>query len=317
MKKIMAKKWFFPLAVGFFLCAIALGAQLTYGAYVRRSYIKAVIATNETEKLFGSNLLYGVKTQPSDPASDDWLTVYPYTVADGTQESITIPIKIYNYLFEDQDRINQLDVSYIISFQVAGEPGDMTKYFINGYPVQEKGKTYYLAEGGLTDSSGSAATQTLPGRLAHTNTYHVTIPGSDLGKVSIAVKAERKPNEGSGNYGTDLLYLAARVVPNLASTVQTATVTGEFANANEGTPGDYAAYNYRIELSGAPTAVVLAWDSDLLEIDPFFEEKFGVKPQSNQVVFNMEPGIKTVQFYRSGNVDGADWNALGVSVSER
>ena len=67
MKKFRNSKWFFPFAVVLCLCAIALGVQVTYGAYIRRSYVKAVIATNETEKLFGSNLLYGVKNQPDDP----------------------------------------------------------------------------------------------------------------------------------------------------------------------------------------------------------------------------------------------------------
>lgn len=321
MKKFRNSKWFFPFAVALCLCAIALGVQVTYGAYIRRSYVKAVIATNETEKLFGSNLLYGVKNQPDNPGSDDWLTVYPYSISveDG-KTSITVPIKIYNYLAEDQDRVNQLDVSYIISFKISGNPteadGKLAGYSVNGYSISQKDTVYYLGAAGLTTEVNAAETQTLPGRLPNTNTYSITIPASDLGKVSIAVKAKRVLN-ATGNYGTDLLYLAARVVPSLPSTVQTATVKGSFTYNTGETPKDYAAYDYSIQLVGAPCAVVLSWNPALLEIDPFFMEKYGAEPSGNQVIFNMEPGNTMVQFYRKGTMADVTWDDLGVTVSER
>lgn len=318
MKKFRNSKWFFPFAVALCLCAIALGVQVTYGAYIRRSYVKAVIATNETEKLFGSNLLYGVKNQPDNPGSDDWLTVYPYSISveDG-KTSITVPIKIYNYLAEDQDRVNQLDVSYIISFKISGNPTmDISNYSVNNHVFGALGTVYYLGADGLVTDESAAAKQTLPGRLPNTNTYNITIPASDLGKVSIAVKAKRVLN-ATGNYGTDLLYLAARVVPSLPSTVQTATVKGSFTYNTGETPKDYAAYNYSIQLVGAPCAVVLSWNPALLEIDPFFMEKYGAEPSGNQVIFNMEPGNTMVQFYRKGTMADVTWDDLGVTVSER
>ena len=319
MKRIRTGKWRFWFSVVFFLCAAAFAVQMSYAAYISRSYVKAVAATNEAEKLFGSNLLYGVKNQPTDPDSVSWLSVCPFTVSDPNQTSITVPIKIYNYLAEDQDRVNQLDVSYIISFQIVGIPteqnGQLSGYYVNGKSINSKETVYYLGSGGvLTTEKDLAAKQSLPGRLPKMNEYNITIPGSDLGKVSIAVKAARVANE-SGNYGTDLLYLAARVVPSLASTVQSATVSGEFAYEN-GSPQDYAAYNYRITLSGASTAVVLKWNRDLLELDPFFEKKYGTEPGEGQVIFNMEPGIVNVQFYRNGNVKGKSWGDLGVTVAE-
>ena len=229
-----------------------------------------------------------------------------------------MPIKIYNYLAEDQDRVNQLDVSYIISFKISGNPAmDISNYSVNNHVFGALDTVYYLGAAGLTTEVNAAETQTLPGRLPNTNTYNITIPASDLGKVSIAVKAKRVSNEDTNNYGTDLLYLAARVGPSLPSTVQTATVTGSFAYNTGETPEDYAAYNYTIKLEGAPCAVVLSWNPDLLEIDPFFMEKYGAEPSGNQVMFNMEPGNTMVQFYRKGNVEGEDWDALGVTVSER
>ena len=325
MRGLKGKKWLFPAAVVLLLCVTALGVQLSVGAYIRRSYVKAVIATNETEKLFGSNLLYGIKNQPTDPEKDDWLAVYPFTVSNPDQQRIEVPIKIYNYLVEDKDRVNQLDVSYVISFKIdreASATGSMDDYTVKGYAVENFGTVYYLGAGGLTTDRSQAAKQTLPGRQPFMEEYKVTIPGADLGKVSIAVKAQRVSNvggDGNSVFGTDLLYLAARVVPSLASTVQTATVQGSFVDQDKETPAGFDAYNYDITLTGAPTAVVLNWNPELLEIDPFFAEKFGVAPDADggQVMFYMEPGITRIQFYRKGSGAAASWGELGVKVTER
>lgn len=322
IQNLMRKKWFFPFAVVFLLGVCALGTQLTYSAYIHRSYVKAVIATNETEKLFGSNLLYGVKNQPDHPESDDWLSVYPYTVADPTQD-ITIPLKIYNYLAEDKDRVNQLDVSYRISFQIQGNTSDtLSGYYLNvnnasqDYPFEARDTVYYLGSSGLTTSIEDAATQTIPGRIPQWNEYKIKMPKEALNKVSVVVKAERVPN-ASGNYGTDLLYLAAKVVPSLASTVIEANVSGRFPDRDDTVAfAEYAAYNYEITLTGAPTAVVLRRNPQYVEIVPFFEAKFGVTPENGQVTFNMEPGMTRIQFYRTSESAG-NWDALGIRVTER
>lgn len=320
MNKFMKNKLLFSLLIVFLVFCIIFGINVSYGAYIRRSYIKAVIATNETEKLFGSNLLYGVKNQPSNPDSDDWVSVYPYTVGDPNKVSIEVPVRIYNYLAEDQDRINQLDVSYIISFKISGSPtiidGKLSGYSVNGYSIENKDTVYYLCDKCLSTDVGKAAKYTLPGRLPNTNEYKIVIPGKDLGKASIVVKATRVSNDDN-SYGTDLLYLAARIAPNLASTVQTATVSGEFSCLEGENPSNYVAFNYKIELSGAPSAVVLSWNSDLLEIDPFFEDKYGVAPENGQVIFNMEPGITMVQFYQKTDFAGKSWGDLRVNVSQR
>ena len=321
MNRFMKNKVLFSLSIVFLVICIAFGINLSYSAYIRRSYIKAVIATNETEKLFGSNLLYGIKNQPANPDSDDWVSVYPYTVGDPEKTSIEVPVRIYNYLAEDQDRVNQLDVSYKISFKISGSPtmvdGKLSGYSVNGYAIENKDTTYYLCTNGLSTEGMQATKYTLPGRLPNTNEYKVIIPGQDLGKVSSVVKAARVSNdEGSNVYGTDLLYLAARIAPNLASTVQTATVKGNFLYDPGKLPKDYVAYNYNIELTGAPCVVVLRWDPNLLEIDPFINEKFNVEASAGQVSFNMSPGIEKIQFYRKGSVESLNWSDFNVSVND-
>lgn len=319
MKKLLETKWFFPFSVVLFLFIIALGVQLSYSAYIHRSYVKAVIATNETEKLFASNLLYGVKNvSDTEEAGNDWVPVRPFT-RPKIEESIQIPIQVYNYLMEDNDRINQLDVSYTVSFQVTGTSsvsGYELQYGGGTYTLPADGNTYYLGTNGLT--VGSGATQVLAGRVKSLHTYTITIPGADLNKVTIVVKAKRQPNNESGNFGTDLKYLAAKVIPTLTSEVQASDVRGYWAE-QEVDPSNYTAYNYIIDLSGVETKVVLSWNNALLELDPLFATKHGKngeKPELDRAVFTMDPGVIMVQFYCKDSMTGKSWSDLDVQVQK-
>lgn len=338
MNKFIKNKVFFTLLLIFLVFCIIFGINVSYGAYIRRSYIKAVIATNETEKLFGSNLLYGVKNQPEDPDSDSWLRVYPYTVQsleEGESDRvIDIPLRIYNYLVEDKDRVNQLDVSYIISFKLNGTPTPekIGEYSINGNSIQNDVVYYLKKDGSLTKSKDDARTDILAGRETHSNTYTLRMPYSDLSKVSFSVKAERRPNTDENNnvigYGTDLVYLAARVVPCLNSTVLNATAKGEFTDRKKGNSDDndaanYVAYNYSINLSGSSSVVELRWKRELLELDPFFSTKFKIvedisdDKEYSVVAFELQPGISTIQFYRKGDTIVSNWNDFCVSVTAK
>lgn len=323
LKKIMQKKWFFPFAVVLFLCVIVLGTQMTYSAFIRRSYIKAVIATNETEKLFSSNLLHGIKNW--DPQVG-W-PVSSFVVSD-SQNTITIPVRIYNYISENQEnpnpldvRINQLDVSYTISITVTCDREDLSP---SGYSLAANGSTltipafnteYCLNQDGqlsLADSS-TPGTQVLHGRQKNRHEYQLVMPGVHVGKVSFVVKVTPCPND-TGSIGTDLQYLAARIVPNVASSVNPVNVSGGFVGVEGGAPSEFAAFNYSITLNGAPSAVVLQWPPELLELDPFFQEKHSVQPEEGRVIFPMEPGNVMVQFYRKGNID-LTWSAINKRVT--
>lgn len=326
MKKLMQKKWFFTFAVIFFLCVIVLGTQMTYSAFIRRSYIKAVIATNETEKLFSSNLLHGIKNW--DAQSGIW-PVSSFVVS-GSPETVTIPVRIYNYISENQEnpnsldvRINQLDVSYSISFQIACTRDDLTPqgYFleVNGtqLTIPAFNKEYYLLESNGQLSlmePGTPIQQILPGRQKSKHEYKLVMPGDHVGKVSFVVKATPKSN-ATGSIGTDLQYLAARIVPSIASTVNPVNVSGEFVGIKDCNPSEFVAFNYLITLSGAPSAVELQWPEDILELDPFFEEKHGVTPVNGQVIFPMEPGNIMVQFYRKESNISWNWEEMNANVT--
>lgn len=286
----------------------ALGISITYSAYVNQSYVKAVITTNETEKLFASNLLYGIKKIPTENGSYKdvslWAEENYYSIPREVYENenvteITIPIKIYNYLKEDNTLINLLDVYYNIQIKITGDRSlEGYKYRVNsGNEKQIDSKEFTIDN------------QVVKGRIANENTYYITLPKKDLGKVSFYVMAERVKDPG-GRYGTDLACLAAKVTPSLDASVQESSVERSgFANP-EIDPADLAAYTYYLVLDGAPTAIELEWDDDLVELDPSFEVKTGVKPVNNTVVFDMNPGTMEIQFYRKGNAIPSNYDEI-------
>ena len=273
-----------------------VGLSLTYSAYINQSYVKAVITTNETEKLFASNLLYGVKNKPTENGVYKDITLWAnenyYTIPREMYESdsvteITIPIKIYNYLKEDNTLVNMLDVYYNLKIKISGDRS------IEGY-------RYRVNSGenvSITHREFTIGSQVLKGRITSENIYYITIPKSDLGKVSFYIEAE-SIQDPSGRYGTDLACLAAKVTPSLDASVRESSLEGSgFTNANV-KPSELAAYTYKLVLDGEPTAITLIWDKNLVELDPAFEAKYGFRPNGNTVTFDMNPGTMEIQFYR-------------------
>lgn len=285
-----------------------LGISITYSAYVNQSYVKAVITTNETEKLFASNLLYGVKKIPTENGTYKdislWAEENYYSISREVYENediteITIPIKIYNYLKEDNTLINLLDIYYNVQIKITGDRSlEGYKYRINNGD-----------EKAITSKEFNIENQIVKGRIANENIYYITLPKSDLGKVSFYVMAERVKDPG-GRYGTDLACLAAKVTPSLDASVQESSVERSgFANP-EINPADLAAYTYYLVLDGAPAAIELEWNDNLVELDPSFETKTGVKPIGNTVIFDMNPGTMEIQFYRKGNSIPSNYEEL-------
>lgn len=289
MKKILT-----PILILVFI--FTAGISITYSAYINQSYVKAVITTNETEKLFASNLLYGIKSIPTENGEykdiTTWANETYYSIPREVYENaniteITIPIKIYNYLKEDNTLVNLLDVYYNLEINITGDR-------------ELEGYRYRINNGNdieITNKSFNINNQVLKGRIANENVYYITIPKKDLGKVSFYIKAERL-KDSSGRYGTDLACLAAKVTPSLDASVQETSIERSGFTNVDTNPADLAAYTYRLVLDGAPTAITLIWDKNLVELDPAFEAKYGFRPNGNTVTFDMNPGTMEIQFYR-------------------
>lgn len=272
------------------VCAVALvtGGYFTYSAYTANGFLKSVAATGTAQSLFASDLLTGYMSSPSNDELDRAqrsVTVYPSNGQCG------FTFSIYNYLLSNSNFCNDKNVTYSLTVEGHGLDGAM-----------------------WSCSPQAGGSVTLPENQPTKNDYTVTFPEAKLGQAYFVIKATVVSGESPG---TELTCLAAKVVPSKKAEVKTAAVEGALVDeAGAGEFADYAAYNYRVTVTGAPANVTLAWGENV-EVDPFFETNHGatVDKTKRTATFTMEPGSMIVNFYRVDGKTPDDWDKLGISVS--
>lgn len=269
------------------VCAVALvtGGYFTYSAYIANGFLKSVAATGTAQSLFASDLLTGYMSKPSDAElarAQRSVTVYP------NEGQCSFTFSVYNYLLSNSNFCNDKNVTYTLTVEGHG------------------------LDGATWSCSPQPGDVTLPENQPTKNDYTVTFPEARLGQAYFVIKAtvvsEKSP-------GTELTCLAAKVVPSKKAEVKTAAVEGALID-EAGEFADYAAYNYRVTVTGAPANVTLTWGENV-EIDPFFETNHGVTADktNHTVTFTMEPGSMIVNFYRADGKTPVDWGDLGIRVS--
>lgn len=270
------------------VCAVALvtGGYFTYSAYTANGFLKSVAATGTAQSLFASDLLTGYMSAPGNDELDRAqrsVTVYP------NNKQCSFTFSIYNYLLSNSNFCNDKNVTYTLT--------------VEGYGLD--GATWSYAP-------QPAGNVKLPENQPTKNDYTVTFPEDKLGHAYFVIKAMVVSKESPG---TELTCLAAKVVPSKKAEVKTAAVEGALVD-EAGKFADYAAYNYRVTVTGAPANVTLTWGENV-EIDPFFETNHGVTADktNHTVTFTMEPGSMIVNFYRADGKTPGDWGDLGIRVS--
>lgn len=270
------------------VCAMALvtGGYFTYSAYTANGFLKSVAATGTAQSLFASDLLTGYMSAPSNDDLDRAqrsVTVYP----SGGQCSFTF--SIYNYLLSNSNFCNDKNVTYTLT--------------VEGHGLDDATWSY------APQPSGSV---TLPENQPTKHDYTVTFPEDKLGHAYFVIRATVVSDKSPG---TELTCLAAKVVPSKRAEVKTAAVEGALVD-EAGEFADYAAYNYRVTVTGAPANVTLTWGENA-EIDPFFKINHGatVNVEKHKATFTMEPGSMVVNFYRADGKTPDSWGDLGISVS--
>lgn len=270
------------------VCAVALvtGGYFTYSAYTANGFLKSVAATGTAQSLFASDLLTGYMSAPSNDDLDRAqrsATVYP----SGGQCSFTF--SIYNYLLSNSNFCNDKNVTYTLT--------------VEGHGLDDATWSY------APQPSGSV---TLPENQPTKHDYTVTFPEDKLGHAYFVIRATVVSDKSPG---TELTCLAAKVVPSKRAEVKTAAVEGALVD-EAGEFADYAAYNYRVTVTGAPANVTLTWGENA-EIDPFFKINHGatVNVEKHKATFTMGPGSMVVNFYRADGKTPDSWGDLGISVS--
>ena len=279
------------------VAALVVGVQLTLSAFTGSDFLKAVAVTGTSQDLFASDML-----APYSSASEAETPVLRSIVVNTSgDKKCSFTFRIYNCLLDDQKVFNDKEVKYVLS--VAAPGAEEGAYSI------------------VSDTSGAISGYTFSATRGKIVTYTITLDESLVDKVSFTIRATvDKGEDGNGSPGTSKYCLAARVAPVNRSDVASASVSGAWVDANEdkNNVGDYAAYNYRITVTGEEKTVQVTWGSKV-ELDSHFgtnHPKASVDRTKRTATLTVKPGSEIINFYRTSSTEPSSWDDLGVKVEE-
>lgn len=286
-----ARKALWAVAFVLVIAALVFGIRLTYSAFSANDHLKAVAVTGTSQSLFASDVLAPYSETPVAPAAKS-------VVVDTSGETCSFTFRVYNCMLDDRNVFNDKEVEYKLDVKASD---------INGGAIDSGWRLSSVPE-------ETGETVVLPGTQAKIVTYTVSFNKALLNNIKFAISANVVKDKSPG---TNLACLAATVTPAERSEVKSASVTGEWAD--KGGVGEYAAYNYRVSVTGKQQTVALTWGENV-ELDPHFAANHS-KPEctidnaKRTVTFTMSPGSEIVSFYwTGGSARPSDWGNLGVSV---
>ncbi|WP_294415353.1 hypothetical protein [uncultured Senegalimassilia sp.] len=298
-KTLQARKALWVVSFVLVIAALVFGVRLTYSAFSANDHLKAVAVTGTSQSLFASDVLAPYSEKPAEPMAKSVVVdtgKSDATDANGTWCSFTF--RVYNCMLDDRNVFNDKDVKYALSVSAVS---------VNGNDEVTSGWSISPAQGDVV----------LPGTQAKIVTYTISFDKILLNNVAFKIFAIV---DQTNSPGTNLACLAATVTPAERSVVESASVTGAWADT--GDVGDYAAYNYRVSVTGKQQTVTLKW-AEKVELDPYFEKNHAgensnctVNTDERTATFTMSPGSEIVNFYWTGGSAGpSEWSDLGVSVT--
>lgn len=280
------------------VAALVVGVQLTRGAFTGAAFLKAVAVTGTSQDLFASDVLVPYN---SDPGASPALRSI---VVDTNKDKCSVSFKIYNCLLDDMNVFNDKEVKYTLS--VEAKDADVVVKGENGTEETRPGWSI----------SPSPDTYTFSATHGEIRTYTITFDRELVDRASFTIKAVVDKDESPG---TSKYCLAARVEPVKRSNANPASISGSWvdANAKRDNVGHYAAYNYRITVTGEEKTVEVTWGSKV-ELDKHFADNHSnAQFKGNSVTFRVKPGSEIINFYRrSGSADPTSWDDLGVHIEE-
>ena len=288
-KTPQARKALWAVAFVLVIAALVFGIRLTYSAFSANDHLKAVAVTGTSQSLFASDVLAPYSTTPDAPAAKS-------VVVDTSGDRCSFTIRVYNCMLGDQNVFNEKDVEYTLNVKADG---------INGGTVG-------ASDWSISSEPVEGNTVLLPGTQAKIVTYTVSFNRALLNNIKFTIFA----NVNQANSpGTNLACLAAVVTPAERSEVKSASVTGAWADTDD--VSKYAAYNYRVSVTGKEQMVTLTWSANV-ELDPHFAANHvscTIDAGKRTATFKMSPGSEIVSFYWIGGSPGpSEWGELDVSV---
>ena len=289
-KTPQARKALWAVAFVLVIAALVFGIRLTYSAFSANDHLKAVAVTGTSQSLFASDVLAPYSTTPDAPAAKS-------VVVDTSDDRCSFTFRVYNCMLGDQNVFNEKDVEYTLKVNASS---------INGESVGD-------SDWSISSEPTEDSTVLLPGTQAKIVTYTVSFKQELLNNIKFTIFA----NVNQANSpGTNLACLAASVTPAERSEVKSASVTGAWADMDD--VGKYAAYNYRVSVTGKQQMVTLTWSANV-ELDPHFAANHTdctIDTDKRTATFTMSPGSEIVSFYWIGGSPGpSKWDDLSVSVT--
>lgn len=290
-KTPQARKVLWAVAFVLVIAALVFGVRLTYSAFSANDHLKAVAVTGTSQSLFASDVLAPYSTTPDAPAAKS-------VVVDTSDNRSSFTFRVYNCMLDDQNVFNDKEVNYKLVVNASGIKGEQinaSDWSISS-ELEEKGETVLL-----------------PGTRAKIVTYTVSFKEELLNNIKFTISANVVPDTSPG---TNLACLAASITPAERPVVESASVTGAWADTDD--VSKYAAYNYRVSVTGKEQKVNLTWGTNV-ELDPHFAANHKgctIDTKKRTATFKMSPGSEIVSFYWIGGSPGpSKWGELGVSVA--
>lgn len=288
-KTPQARKALWAVAFVLVVAALVFGIRLTYSAFSANDHLKAVAVTGTSQSLFASDVLAPYSTTPDAPATKS-------VVVDTSGDTCSFAFRVYNCMLDDRNVFNDKEVEYTLDVSASGINGEAIG---SGWSISSEPKE-------------TGETVVLPGTQAKIVTYTVSFDKALLNNIKFTISANVVKDKSPG---TNLACLAATVTPAERSVVESASVTGAWADTDD--VGKYAAYNYRVSVTGKQQTVTLTWGANV-ELDPHFTANHAgctIDAANRTATFTMPPGSEIMSFYWTGGSPGpSDWGNLDVSV---
>ena len=288
-KTPQARKALWAVAFVLVVAALLFGVRLTYSAFSANDHLKAVAVTGTSQSLFASDVLAPYSEKPAEPMAKS-------VVVDTSDNRSSFTFRVYNCMLDDRNVFNDKEVEYKLDVKASD---------INGGAIDSGWRLSSVPE-------ESGETVVLPGTQAKIVTYTVSFNKALLNNIKFAISANVVKDKSPG---TNLACLAATVTPAERSEVKSASVTGAWADTD--VVSKYAAYNYRVSVTGKQQMVTLTWGENV-ELDPHFAANHAgctIDDAKRTATFTMSPGSEIVSFYwTGGSARPSNWDDLSVSV---
>lgn len=300
MKKEPTPRHKMLLSLVLLFLAVAAAVGGTAAVYTSQVFQRSVVRNRDTEAIrFSSDKLYRVANVDQPPK------IYYYPVSKGQK---TMSFTVCNYDQSKKAVVNQQDLDYDIKFQVK-EGTDGFKYLIN-----ENSDT------GIINNGELSLYGTLSSGRQSKDTYTISFSEKDYGKVKVTVTViPRDPSL------TKDKKLYTTLIPIEYATTQGVKLEWEFTDEDEfRTPDMVDAYNVAVSISGGEDDVVICWEKDELDIDPFFLEKmtesggtYELNGTKYVLTIHMNSEDATAaylfQFYKHGS-GSSDWRDIPIEI---